>query len=88
MTTEATAARTDGRTLEFVNEDYREVFRAWRALYNLRRFGSVIPSGARDDILFHHFHPPHVNRHSHLTAGRGFRRRLPHDSHLEPVLQQ
>jgi D-aminopeptidase len=28
MTAEATAARTDGRTLEFVKEDYREVFRA------------------------------------------------------------
>jgi D-amino peptidase len=27
--------RTGGRTLEYVHEDYREVFRAWRALYNL-----------------------------------------------------
>jgi D-amino peptidase len=29
------ATRTGGRTLEYVHEDYREVFRAWRALYNL-----------------------------------------------------
>ncbi len=27
--------RTGGRTLEYVHHDYREVFRAWRALYNL-----------------------------------------------------
>jgi D-amino peptidase len=27
--------RTGGRTLEYVHDDYREVFRAWRALYNL-----------------------------------------------------
>ncbi len=27
--------RTGGRTVEYVHEDYREVFRAWRALYNL-----------------------------------------------------
>lgn len=27
--------RLDGRTLAFVHDDYREVFRAWRALYNL-----------------------------------------------------
>jgi len=29
------AVRTGGRTLEYVHPDYREVFRAWRALYNL-----------------------------------------------------
>jgi D-amino peptidase len=29
------SARTGGRTLEYVHEDYREVFRAWRAMYNL-----------------------------------------------------
>jgi D-amino peptidase len=29
------ALRTGGRTLEYSHEDYREVFRAWRALYNL-----------------------------------------------------
>jgi D-amino peptidase len=29
------SVRTGGRTLEFVHQDYREVFRAWRALYNL-----------------------------------------------------
>ena len=29
------SVRTAGRTLEFLHEDYREVFRAWRALYNL-----------------------------------------------------
>ncbi len=29
------STRTGGRTVEFVHEDYREVFRAWRALYNL-----------------------------------------------------
>ena len=29
------SVRTGGRTLEFVHRDYREVFRAWRALYNL-----------------------------------------------------
>jgi D-amino peptidase len=27
--------RTAGRTVEFAGEDYREVFRAWRAMYNL-----------------------------------------------------
>jgi D-amino peptidase len=27
--------RTGGRTVEYVHQDYREVFRAWRALYNL-----------------------------------------------------
>jgi D-amino peptidase len=27
--------RTAGRTVEFASEDYREVFRAWRAMYNL-----------------------------------------------------
>ena len=29
------SVRTGGRTVEFVHQDYREVFRAWRALYNL-----------------------------------------------------
>jgi D-amino peptidase len=29
------SVRTDGRTVAFTGEDYREVFRAWRALYNL-----------------------------------------------------
>ena len=29
------SVRTGGRTLAYVHEDYREVFRAWRALYNL-----------------------------------------------------
>jgi D-amino peptidase len=29
------AVRTGGRTVTFVHDDYREVFRAWRALYNL-----------------------------------------------------
>jgi D-amino peptidase len=29
------SVRTGGRTLEYVQDDYREVFRAWRALYNL-----------------------------------------------------
>ena len=29
------SVRTGGRTVEFVHGDYREVFRAWRALYNL-----------------------------------------------------
>jgi D-amino peptidase len=27
--------RTGGRTVEYVHQDFREVFRAWRALYNL-----------------------------------------------------
>jgi D-aminopeptidase len=27
--------RTGGRTIEYVHDDYGEVFRAWRALYNL-----------------------------------------------------
>jgi D-amino peptidase len=27
--------RTAGRTVAFIHQDYREVFRAWRALYNL-----------------------------------------------------
>ena len=31
--------RTGGRTLEYVHEDYREVFRAWRAFYNLAATG-------------------------------------------------
>jgi D-amino peptidase len=29
------SVRTGGRTIEYVHDDYREVFRAWRALYNL-----------------------------------------------------
>jgi D-amino peptidase len=29
------SVRTGGRTLEYVHDEYREVFRAWRALYNL-----------------------------------------------------
>ncbi|MGI9040851.1 MAG: M55 family metallopeptidase [Gemmatimonadales bacterium] len=29
------SVRTAGRTVEYVHDDYREVFRAWRALYNL-----------------------------------------------------
>jgi D-amino peptidase len=29
------SVRTGGRTLEYVHQDYTEVFRAWRALYNL-----------------------------------------------------
>jgi D-amino peptidase len=29
------ATRVDGRTLRYVHDDYREAFRAWRALYNL-----------------------------------------------------
>ena len=29
------SVRTGGRTLEYVHEDYWEVFRAWRAFYNL-----------------------------------------------------
>ena len=27
--------RTGGRTVEYTGPDYREVFRAWRAMYNL-----------------------------------------------------
>ena len=27
--------RTGGRTVSYTGEDYREVFRAWRAMYNL-----------------------------------------------------
>ena len=33
------SVRTGGRTLEYVHEDYGEVFRAWRALYNLAGLG-------------------------------------------------
>ncbi len=33
------SVRTSGRTLEYVHDDYREVFRAWRALYNLAGTG-------------------------------------------------
>ena len=33
------STRIGGRTLEFVHQDYREVFRAWRALYNLASVG-------------------------------------------------
>jgi D-amino peptidase len=29
------SVRTGGRTVSFTHDDYREVFRAWRALYNL-----------------------------------------------------
>jgi D-amino peptidase len=29
------SVRTGGRTIEYVHDDYMEVFRAWRALYNL-----------------------------------------------------
>jgi D-aminopeptidase len=29
------AARTSGRTVGYTGEDYRDVFRAWRAMYNL-----------------------------------------------------
>jgi D-aminopeptidase len=29
------STRTAGRTVTFTHDDYREVFRAWRALYNL-----------------------------------------------------
>jgi D-amino peptidase len=29
------SVRTGGRTIEYAHDDYREVFRAWRALYNL-----------------------------------------------------
>ncbi|MBA3895023.1 MAG: M55 family metallopeptidase [Gemmatimonadales bacterium] len=29
------SVRTGGRTIEYVHEEYTEVFRAWRALYNL-----------------------------------------------------
>jgi D-amino peptidase len=31
------SVRTGGRTIEYVDDDYWEVFRAWRALYNLAR---------------------------------------------------
>jgi D-amino peptidase len=33
------SVRTSGRTLGYVHDDYREVFRAWRALYNLAGTG-------------------------------------------------
>jgi D-amino peptidase len=33
------SVRTDGRTLAYAHDDYREVFRAWRALYNLAGIG-------------------------------------------------
>ena len=29
------SSRTGGRTVEYTGDDYREVFRAWRAMYNL-----------------------------------------------------
>jgi D-amino peptidase len=29
------SSRTSGRTVGYTGEDYREVFRAWRAMYNL-----------------------------------------------------
>jgi D-amino peptidase len=31
--------RTGGRTVAYIGEDYREVFRAWRAMYNLASVG-------------------------------------------------
>jgi D-amino peptidase len=33
------SVRTGGRTLEYRHDDFREVFRAWRALYNLATTG-------------------------------------------------
>ena len=33
------SVRTGGRTIEYVHDDYWEVFRAWRALYNLAGLG-------------------------------------------------
>ena len=33
------SVRTAGRTLTYTHDDYREVFRAWRALYNLAALG-------------------------------------------------
>jgi D-amino peptidase len=33
------SVRSGGRTLAYVAEDYREVFRAWRAMYNLASVG-------------------------------------------------
>ena len=33
------SVRTAGRTLTYTHDDYREVFRAWRALYNLAELG-------------------------------------------------
>jgi D-amino peptidase len=33
------SVRADGRTIEYVHDDYWEVFRAWRALYNLAGLG-------------------------------------------------
>jgi D-aminopeptidase len=33
------SVRTAGRTVAFAHDDYREVFRAWRALYNLGNKG-------------------------------------------------
>jgi len=29
------SSRTGGRTVSYAGDDYREVFRAWRAMYNL-----------------------------------------------------
>jgi D-aminopeptidase len=29
------SVRTAGRTVSYTGDDYREVFRAWRAMYNL-----------------------------------------------------
>jgi D-aminopeptidase len=29
------SSRTSGRTVSYVADNYREVFRAWRAMYNL-----------------------------------------------------
>ena len=33
------SVRASGRTVSFTHDDYREVFRAWRALYNLASLG-------------------------------------------------
>jgi D-amino peptidase len=33
------STRTDGRTVAYTGDDYREVFRAWRAMYNLAAVG-------------------------------------------------
>ncbi|HET6779061.1 MAG TPA: M55 family metallopeptidase [Gemmatimonadales bacterium] len=33
------SARTGGRTVAYTGEDFREVFRAWRAMYNLASIG-------------------------------------------------
>jgi D-amino peptidase len=33
------SVRTGGRTVSYTGDDYREVFRAWRAMYNLASVG-------------------------------------------------